>query len=774
MSKIEIPKEVFENIFFKDGGEKRLEKSLTGSYQFGAEGDSPLVPNAEVEDNEYIKDTSGIRKVEGDTHEDGGVKVQLEDYSKVLSDNLEVGKEVAKEVKEIYSLKISPKDTYAKVLDKVRDKIGVSKIIKEQEDTISKLNKQQETVKDGNTLSLNTEVLTKRLNELESEKIPKEQESQKVFDYLFDMQEASKKGEKDSNIYEDGGQQQPPISEGTPYFYDPFYLDPTIFGAPTVQNQAPTRDASEWYQLAVELGGVPGVDFDAWTAKSYAENKGASKPIGEQQPQVSENATTPAQHPTVQNQTPANTPTPWTPTFGGNSVPSISDLGLGDTSTTPTEQAQQQEAYNLGIVNPLIRDEYIVRQSHTGTSDTWGLYGTEVDKAAATAETARILPSLYNAYFSDGNIAPKDVLSYQNAYNRFTDEAMSALKNFYGEDAEDYLQAETFLQSNKFTDTEGDVRYKDNLYGNYTSTRPSIAVKMLPKEELERLKKEGINTVGQLKEKYPDLYDKHRKGKNGELVDFPDDVWLGEVGVSDDENNEDASQTQSDVAETPTKNKKQEPINRLGAYLSPDQNPLPPDAIGEHLKTNRRYERMDYQDVSPEQQLLELNKLQERAQVNLDMMPPQQRAAVSSNMLATQSDMTNKVIQQTNQINQQGSQNIENMNTRIQAREMEASAQDALNYEQRQMLAEAKTDADIKRFYNTLQQNNLLNFRTIEDLNLSNALYDNFQYTDRGIESSGQNPMDSMRRIFNNLTKNMTKEEQQKFFAANILNNTNG
>src|SRR5690606_42405 len=125
---------------------------------------------------------------------------------------------------------------------------------------------------------------------------------------------------------------------------------------------------------------------------------------------------------------------------------------------TTTESESQIEGtsnsgsntYALGIVNPYIKDEYIKHQSNTGKSDTWGVYGTEVDKELATKETARILPSLYKSYFEEGRITPKDVRDFQTTYNRFSMEADNALKQFYGESSEDYIQASKFLADNRF------------------------------------------------------------------------------------------------------------------------------------------------------------------------------------------------------------------------------------------------------------------------------------------------------------------------------------
>lgn len=640
---VEIPKEVFENIFFQDGGQKKLEKSLTGSYQYGIDPSKPYVqPNAEVEKGEFIQDSQGVREVVGNKHKDGGVKVRLEDYSKILSDNLQVGEDVVKEVKEVFGVSVSKKDTYAKVLKKIFDKIGLTEIIEEQEKIIAKLKKQQDNTKDAETLSLNTEVLSAKINELEEDKKPKEEEARKVFDYLFQKQEQSKEGiVEDENNFQDGG----------------------IYG------EAPS-------------------------------------------PQLS---------------------------------------------------------YPLGIVNSQIRDEYIRKQGLVGGSSPRGVYGTEVDKTKATSETSTILPSLWEKHFDKDAITPRDVLSYQSDYNAFSISADSALKDFYGEDSADYLQASSFLSANRFTDDDKDVRFKDNLYGNYTSTRPSVAVKMIPKEELEKLKEEGINTIGQLKARHPDIYSKYNKG-----VDFPDDVWLAptETPAKKEEDTKEDVPNTGDSQDRDNLGQVENIPDRMGLFLAPDQTPLPPDSLEAHLKTTRRYERMDYTDISPEQQLAELNKQTERVQNNLDMMPPQQRAAMSANFLATQSDATNKLLQQTQQINQQGRQQIENANAQIQMRENIDNAQDALNYEQRQLMAQARTDADLRNFYNTLQRNNLMNFNTINNLNLSNALYDNFQFTDRGIEAKGSAPSWVV-NWWNNSTKNMTKQEQQEFFRKTVENKNN-
>src|SRR5690606_9881450 len=223
---------------FENGGQK-LTKSLTGNYQFGIDPSKPYIePNAEVEKGEYIQDSQGVREVQGNKHEQGGVKVRLEDFSKVLSDNLEVGDRVVEEIKDVFGIKVSKKDTYAKVLDKVFKHIGLSKLIDEQEKVIDKLAKQQRETKDAETLALNTEILSAKINDLENKKNPLEDEVRKVFDYLFQKQEQSKGNDTTTDVFQDGG-----IYGAQPYanvFWNVPENSNSSFANPNVQLRLPS------------------------------------------------------------------------------------------------------------------------------------------------------------------------------------------------------------------------------------------------------------------------------------------------------------------------------------------------------------------------------------------------------------------------------------------------------------------------------------------------------------------------------------------------------
>lgn len=390
------------------------------------------------------------------------------------------------------------------------------------------------------------------------------------------------------------------------------------------------------------------------------------------------------------------------------------------------------------IANMFENWDYFKHQNEVPSSGS-GVFGKEINKPEAINEIKRVFPTLSAKYFKEGSNTPTNSKEFQQDTNRYYYDLLKSAENLYGVDSDKYKQIASEIERERFTDGayETDVRSFDGKFGNFTSTRPNYELELLPEDVHKKVKEAGVNTIGQLREKFPEEYKTYI-----DSLDFtiPDDAWLGKTTVNADGSELlDEVVIEVDKKETTTGKKIEDSPQqtRMGVLNTPDQTPMVPQGMDAHLKTSRRYERLDFRDISPEQQLMELNKLTERAENNLDMMPEQQKASLSANLLATQADQTNKILSQTNQFNTQGQQQIDNLNAQIQVQENNANAQDALNYEQRQLLAEAKTIADYNNFHNTVQRNNLMNYNQINDLNLSNALYDHFQFTDQGVEAKG-------------------------------------
>jgi hypothetical protein len=209
MKTIAIPKEIFENIFFAGGGEKKnLNKALTGEYQFALDEKEPIAePNAEIEGGEYIQDSQGIRKAEGKSHETGGMPVKLEDGTKIVSNHLQIGIPLAKYLKESAGLEVKATDTYSKVLDKYTKKIGLQEINDNLEKNIALMEQEKKNDKNTDTQKLNEQYISKQINNLTKEKEPLEKQREGLFAMLFQAQEATKEPQAGQNFkMESGGE----------------------------------------------------------------------------------------------------------------------------------------------------------------------------------------------------------------------------------------------------------------------------------------------------------------------------------------------------------------------------------------------------------------------------------------------------------------------------------------------------------------------------------------------------------------------------------------
>lgn len=202
-NKIEIPKNIFEQIFFQNGGEKKdLYKELTGQKI------TPINPdeaNAEIEVNEFVKTQGVVKKAEGEAHENGGTPVKLDEGDRVLSDHLKIKGDLAKALSKEFDIKVKASDTYAKVLSKYLKKIGHVEATEDLEENIKKLDKQKETIKDEATLALNQEYLSNEINEYGQKLDELEPEKNKMFDLLYTAQEDSKQKEEDKENLKNGG-----------------------------------------------------------------------------------------------------------------------------------------------------------------------------------------------------------------------------------------------------------------------------------------------------------------------------------------------------------------------------------------------------------------------------------------------------------------------------------------------------------------------------------------------------------------------------------------
>lgn len=182
------------------GGKLSFSERMTGEYEQGLPENKEGQAVVELEKGEHILQPDGTTsEVVGDKHSKGGAKLspdQIQDGSIVISDHLKIKKDDAKYFKEKYDIKVSTKDTYATVIDKIKKNIGIEKVTQEQEDVFKKIEKEEKNTQDKTTKNLNLEYLSKKVKELEEEKAAIEPQRLEAMKDVYGRQEASKPQEE--------------------------------------------------------------------------------------------------------------------------------------------------------------------------------------------------------------------------------------------------------------------------------------------------------------------------------------------------------------------------------------------------------------------------------------------------------------------------------------------------------------------------------------------------------------------------------------------------
>lgn len=179
---------------FESGGTFGMpkEKLLSNEYISGLPKAMEELANSELEEKEFVKFPDGtIQKVWGNTHKEGGEKVILEEGTNIISDNLKLDREIAKSLTDQYGIKFSTKDTFAKALERISDKIGLTELNMELEEKLKQI-VEQEKLSDENTKKLNISFLKEEIFEIERKRADLLGLRSQAFDDVFRLQEMVK------------------------------------------------------------------------------------------------------------------------------------------------------------------------------------------------------------------------------------------------------------------------------------------------------------------------------------------------------------------------------------------------------------------------------------------------------------------------------------------------------------------------------------------------------------------------------------------------------
>lgn len=692
---IEIPREVFENIFFANGGTKKeVAKELAGNYQAPLTKDRLHLANAEVEKNEYVFDSKGIRKFGGNTHEKGGTPVKLEEGSRILSDHLKIGADLAKELTKSLKLPFRATDTYAKALDRFNNASDLPKLNKEIEDLILKMDSKKS--KDKTTFALNNEFLNNTLNAKNKQKEPLEKEMAGFFDMLFQKQESSKKAESGYKMQLGGSYMELAAKHGI----DPERAKEILSNLPHYQDAEPQYPNNPFTSILGNDSIIPQGrgETDGMSHADYWNKQTKGRVLGE----VSGKARkyTNKEKELIKKH--------------------YSKFVLDKKSLGTLNKAIDNDelVFNEGMLSTIGTGKVLpIQLQHKDNPD--GTYGGQ--------DEARINGYLYNETFKQKtgrNFNPNNPEDTKLIYN----EVIPALK----EKGIKYEGAPFRGQ-------------KVDAYGNIVASEPGFVVSRAAKKsgdiDLEDYRKQSPGGKQMVADEYgvtvQELDDAAKNPTNKFLKltgqaapevpgKTPDTTPSGEVRFA-----------QKPFKFKPAEDTKvattEEAKRRRGLLLLPDQTPMLPNLLPS-LKVQRRFSRIDYNDISPEQQLSEMNRSASASRQSLEGLSPQQRAAAEIGLSANENMMSNKVIADVNRTNAAARNAVDVYNARVSDAEENASAGDALSYEQRTHTALGNYDKEIQGYYDKLASNQMNNWKTVEALNRYNALNPDVQFTGEGYE----------------------------------------
>lgn len=296
--------------------------------------------------------------------------------------------------------------------------------------------------------------------------------------------------------------------------------------------------------------------------------------------------------------------------------------------------------------------------------------------------------------------------------------------------AEEYKKKETFSgRYDKSAELESRVRAYDSKLGDFTSGRFALGLDLVTPEEQKSLKNMGITTLNQItpetmKNLSPATQDKLNKIKEVQKdnSDFfldtytpenaqPETVETRDTGKG--VNNPDPTAGLTDFM-ADFQVKKENPK----MFYMPENRPLPPSALQVGTMIDNQLQRMDPVRIGIDQNLQEAATTISSISNQLSDLPPSQRAASLAALMATTQDGINKAIVDVNRTNAQNQAETELFNINQATSEEQARSQNILSFEQRALTAQAKTEEDIRNYYDYNRKVALNNFQNQQQLNL--------------------------------------------------------
>jgi len=745
---------------YQTGGsvtEKRPGLLLTGNFLEG--NDEHPNPNSELEAKEYIQTPDGnTMKIVGDRHSEGGELLNLPEGTKVVSDYLKIGGKLATYFKKNYGINVVAGSTFASVLEKYKKKIGLTKILEEEASIMDKIVDQDDVEMDA-TRDINLQVLSKRVNDIQPEKKPLEEDFSMFTNLVFQKQEEQKKTEENKFEKQEGGavdQDQAMLAQAISQYAEmngqsPEDLINQLQALPEDQQQqaitqimSAVNGGQDQMQDQSQQGGIEEL------ITQYAQLVGQdTAAIVQQLQQMSEDEAMQ----TIQQMTQAVEGTEQQPELESEVVP--------DTNSAPSEEMQTMQQ---GGITRAVRNAELPRSYDTlpftvtnaeGVLDydlqrlnpATGTYDN-FDPNVRIANYLNYIPVKADEYFerkADNTYGLKDGVTYgqfQRGYNKtmgnnyqfFKDQAESLpadKRKEYLTNLDNYNKDIIFT-----TDKESEYKGKtargiDGKFGQFTSTRSGYQRPIVTPDQKAQLNNMGVYTLNQLLKNDKaqeiigkDLADKLKSEdkKYGGL-----DYSLEAVPSTQPEAPAEKTSSTSDISRPNigTRNSPSLPI------ATPDQSNLPPN----YLATSMRQTGTNLADkvfLSPEENLKELSRQANTAANQIVSNNPYTAGAALSSLQVNQNNAINQAMMQTMLANQQDERNVNNINEeRIMQRDR-TNLGLADKYEREAITGNDAFYAEWRNFIDNRNRQNLSNYNLQQQVNAFNAINPNYQIGPNG------------------------------------------
>ena len=642
-------------------------KTLTGEYTFGLPPASKIEPNAEVEDNEYIKyPDQTVVQAKGVRHERGGIKVNLPDETEILSDSLKLTAKQARDIRDKYSVEVSIRDTYSSALEKYTKRLGLKMLNDDQEEVFKIIKKQQENKTIQNpTLALNNEYLSTKVYDIEQKKKPLEEKRKKLFDLLFEQQESTKKPEsKDTTQMRLGG---------------------------------------EFEKFASKYG------FSVEEASRILAREGKTIPIYENGAKKRRKIVKQTITDDEFNKADAN-------------GVSISDKWNGDRAAYEDfltakkgilENKGLRESINKNYQSVIEQDEaYTGKNKKLKEGYSKPLKALTEDQVleqllAQEERNARLSAHKLDAKTTEQNVAKGQTTNQKTLDKIKTTKGLSDLdfsKGYQGQAA--YIAYNKTMQE--------DPQYKDWASINQTGKDDETIFGL--KGTISGIDNYNTNTtLG------------HRLGYQGEIIP---DCPCGEDAKGEclPCKKEDEPKKKDELKkEGPIEDNIQIPRQKGNQmFFTPERFVLPPSAQSPETMVQNRFSRLDPIRVGIEDDLASSAANRQFGASQLKDVPTSQRLAGLQQALATTGNIENKAILDKNRINAENQASTDQYNAGQRDRENIALGSNLLNFEGRSLTGKDKTENNLRNYINFRENESMNNFGVQQRLNTINKLYPDY------------------------------------------------